>query len=109
VIGEELLRNVPLVHGQGLRIIRSHHERWDGRGYPDRLAGEEIPVGARVFAVVDALDAITSDRPYRKAGPWEKAVREIGEQSGRQFDPSVVEAFLACEPSLHQIFHDVKA
>jgi len=109
VIGEELLRNVPLVHGQGLRIIRSHHERWDGRGYPDRLAGEEIPVGARVFAVVDALDAMTSDRPYRKAGPWERAVREIEEESRRQFDPDVVEAFLACEPSLHQIFHDVKA
>ena len=58
-----------------LSIVRSHHERWDGDGYPDGLAGDDIPLGARVFAVADALDAITSDRPYREHRPWTYAAR----------------------------------
>ncbi len=78
-------------------IVYSHHERWDGEGYPRRLRAEGIPLGARIFAVVDAFDAMTSHRPYRKAMPASKAVAEIVRTSGTQFDPQVVEAFLAAE------------
>ena len=67
--------------------MRSHHERWDGGGYPDGLGGDEIPLGARIFAVADALDAMTSDRPYRRAQPGTSAVDEICDQAGKQFDP----------------------
>lgn len=77
-----------------IRLIRHHHENFDGSGYPDGLAGEEIPLGARIIAVADAFDAITSSRPYRKARSEEFAVREIRNHAGRQFDPAVVEAFL---------------
>ena len=71
-----------------------HHERFDGKGYPRRLKGEEIPLAARVFAVVDMWDALTSDRPYRKAWAPEKALAYIRGQAGKQFDPKVVEIFL---------------
>ena len=74
------------------QMVRSHHERFDGRGYPDRLAGEEIPLAARVLAVADALDAMTSDRPYRKALPLVAALAEIQAQAGAQFCPRVVGA-----------------
>jgi ribonuclease P protein subunit RPR2 len=73
--------------------VRSHHERWDGRGYPDGLAGEEIPLAARVFAVADVLDALTTDRPYRPASTIDQARAMIVAESGRQFDPEVIEAF----------------
>jgi cyclic di-GMP phosphodiesterase len=95
VLGEQLLRGVTFLRGEGLEVVRSHHERWDGKGYPDGRAGTEIPVAARVFAVADALDAMTSDRPYRAAMPWAAAEREIVAQSGKQFDPDVVDAFRA--------------
>jgi putative two-component system response regulator len=75
-------------------IALSHHERWDGTGYPQGLAGESIPVEGRIVAVADVFDALTHDRPYKKAWPVEEALEEIKNQSGRQFDPSVVEAFL---------------
>lgn len=81
-------------------IIRHHHERWDGFGYPDRIRGEEIPIGARVLAVADAFDAMTSDRPYRKALKPDDAIKELQEGAGTQFDPKVVEAFLRIFPSL---------
>ncbi|MGZ4257488.1 MAG: HD domain-containing phosphohydrolase [Gaiellaceae bacterium] len=103
VIGEEMLRGVTLLQGGGLEVVRSHHERWDGSGYPDGRPGTDIPVAARVFAVADALDAMTSDRPYRTAVPWDQAGREIVAQSGRQFDPAVVEAFVEREPLLRRI------
>ncbi|MCS7173600.1 MAG: GAF domain-containing protein [Armatimonadetes bacterium] len=77
-----------------LDIPYAHHERWDGSGYPRGLAGEEIPLGARIFAVVDVYDALISDRPYRRALSQEEAVAYLQEQAGRQFDPRVVEAFL---------------
>ena len=88
ILGEQILARVPLLQGEGLRIIRSHHERWDGTGYPDRLEGEEIPAGARIFFVADALDAMTTDRPYQKARTWNEAVQEIVAEAGHQFDPS---------------------
>ncbi|MFV1258459.1 HD-GYP domain-containing protein, partial [Klebsiella pneumoniae] len=70
LLGEQMLGGVAFLQGEGLRIVRSHHERWDGSGYPDGLAGEEIPLGARIFAVADAVDAITNHRPYRDAQSW---------------------------------------
>jgi response regulator RpfG family c-di-GMP phosphodiesterase len=103
VIGEEMLHGVTLLQGGGLEVVRSHHERWDGDGYPDGRPGTDIPVAARIFAVADALDAMTSDRPYRRAIPWEDAGREIVAQSCRQFDPGVVAAFVKREPLLRRI------
>jgi response regulator RpfG family c-di-GMP phosphodiesterase len=103
VLGEQMLGEVAFLHGEGLRIVRSHHERWDGRGYPDGLAGDEIPLGARVFALADTLDAITSDRPYRDAQPWDVARQEIVAQAGKQFDPAVVDAFCGCEGKMQRI------
>jgi response regulator RpfG family c-di-GMP phosphodiesterase len=109
VLGEQMLSGVTLLQGGGLEVVRSHHERWDGGGYPDGLAGAEIPVAARVFAVADALDAMTSNRPYRDALSWELARTEILAESGRQFDPDVVEAFAASEQVLCGICRDLTA
>ena len=103
VIGAKLLSGVALLQGEGLRVVRSHHERWDGSGYPDRLAETEIPLGARIFAVADALDAMTSDRPYRRAVPWDGAVEEIVAQAGLHFDPGVIAAFARRERRLRQL------
>jgi ribonuclease P protein subunit RPR2 len=103
VLGEQMLGGVAFLQGEGLRVVRSHHERWDGGGYPDGIAGTEIPLGARIFAVADALDAMTSDRPYRRAMSWAAAGREILRESGRQFDPSVVDAFVGRDRALRAI------
>jgi HD-GYP domain-containing protein (c-di-GMP phosphodiesterase class II) len=78
-----------------LPYVLLHHERWDGKGYPCGLAGESIPIEARLLAVADAFDAMTSARPYRAMRPREDAFAELGREAGRQFDPAVVEAFLA--------------
>jgi ribonuclease P protein subunit RPR2 len=107
VLGEQLLSSVALLQGQGLQVVRHHHERWDGRGYPDALVGSEIPLGARVFAVADALDAMTSDRPYRTARSWEEAAAEIAEEAGSQFDPQVVEAFRERDSKLRRIHYEL--
>jgi response regulator RpfG family c-di-GMP phosphodiesterase len=109
VLGEQMLGEVAFLHGEGLKIVRSHHERWDGRGYPDGLAGDEIPLGARVFALADTLDAITSDRPYRDAQPWDVARQEIVGQAGKQFDPAVVDAFRDCEGQMLRIKRQLAA
>ncbi len=93
VIGFEMLRDIAFLSGAAA-VVKFHHEHFDGGGYPEGLSGQQIPLGARVFAVVDALDAMTSDRPYRKAMPWDEAREEIIRHSGTQFDPAVVEAFL---------------
>jgi HD-GYP domain-containing protein (c-di-GMP phosphodiesterase class II) len=98
-----MLGGVAFLQGRGLEVVRAHHERWDGTGYPDATAGTDIPLGARVFAVADTLDAMTSDRPYRRAGRWRDAGVEVLRQSGRQFDPTVVRAFRACEHRLRTI------
>ncbi|MGH3023165.1 MAG: HD domain-containing phosphohydrolase [Gaiellaceae bacterium] len=103
VLGEQMLGGVAFLQGEGLRIVRSHHERWDGSGYPDGVAGTDIPLSARIFAVADALDAMTSDRPYRSALTWGTAGREIVGESERQFDPAVVRAFVAREPALRAV------
>jgi response regulator RpfG family c-di-GMP phosphodiesterase len=103
LLGEQMLGGVAFLQGQGLMIVRSHHERWDGGGYPDGTEGTDIPLAARVFAVADALDAMTSDRPYRPARAWEDAGREIVRESKAQFDPEVVKAFVEREDRLHQI------
>jgi ribonuclease P protein subunit RPR2 len=94
VIGSEIVREIDFL-GDASRVVRSHHERWDGNGYPDGLAGEEIPIAARVFAVADVLDALTTDRPYRPASTFAVAREMIVEGSGSQFDPRVVEAYAA--------------
>jgi putative nucleotidyltransferase with HDIG domain len=93
-VGYQMLRDVPFL-GRASEIVRSHHERFDGAGYPRNLKGEEIPLGARIFAVVDAYDAMTSDRPYRLALSHEEALDEIRHQAGSQFDPVVVAPFFA--------------
>jgi response regulator RpfG family c-di-GMP phosphodiesterase len=92
-IGRRLVENVPFLKG-AIPIIYCHHEKWDGSGYPRGLRGEEIPVGARIFSVVDAFDAMTFDRPYSKAVAFETAYTEIKRCAGTHFDPLVVESFL---------------
>jgi cyclic di-GMP phosphodiesterase len=93
-IGYELVSRVPFL-AAAAEIVLAHQERFDGTGYPQGLMGEEIPLGARIFSVADTLDAMTSDRPYRKALPFTAAREEITRESGRQFDPEVVRIFLA--------------
>ena len=91
-IGERIL--APVIEDTAiLAMVRSHHERWDGLGYPDRLAGEGIPMGARILALADTFDAMTSERPYRSAKTEAFATDEIQRCAGSQFDPAVVEAF----------------
>jgi response regulator RpfG family c-di-GMP phosphodiesterase len=109
VLGEAMLSGVAFLQGEGLRIVRSHHERWDGRGYPDGLAKTDIPLGARIFAVADALDAMTSHRPYRRALSWDAARTEIVRQSARQFDPEIVDAFQNLERELREIRRELAA
>ena len=109
LLGEQVLGGVNFLQGTGLEVVRSHHERWDGEGYPDGRRGEETPLGARIFAVADTLDAMTSHRPYRRALSWKTAHEEIVAGSGRQFDPVVVDAFLATEKSLRQIRRELVA
>jgi putative two-component system response regulator len=104
VLGEQMVGEAALLRGQGARVVRSHHERWDGRGYPDRLARDDIPLGARIFSIADTLDAMTSSRPYRPAGTWDDAVREIAAQAGTQFDPDVVGVFREREDALREIY-----
>jgi cyclic di-GMP phosphodiesterase len=90
--GAQIIRGIDFLEGAG-RIVAQHHERFDGSGYPSRLEGEDICLGARIFAVADAVDAITSDRPYRAAQPFEGAAEELLRCSGVHFDPAIVQAF----------------
>lgn len=92
LIGAEIVRDIEFL-GDATDVVRFHHERWDGTGYPEGLAGEEIPLPARVFAVADVLDALTSDRPYRPASTLAVARDHIVAGSGGHFDPDVVAAF----------------
>ena len=92
--GARIVEPIPFM-GEAVEIVRSHHERFDGTGYPRGLEGEEIPLAARIFAIADSFDAMTSDRPYRSALSTDEAVAEILAGSGTQFDPVCVEAFEA--------------
>ena len=96
VYAYQMLSRIEYLH-PALDIPYCHHEKWDGSGYPQGLKGEEIPLPARIFAVVDTYDALTNHRPYRKAWPKEKALEYLHEQSGKHFDPRVVEVFLALD------------
>ena len=90
--GQQILRGIEFLEGAA-RVVAQHHEKWDGTGYPFGLRQEEIDICARIFAVADAFDAITSDRVYRRGKPYEAAAQELDDWAGRQFDPKVVEAF----------------
>jgi HD-GYP domain-containing protein (c-di-GMP phosphodiesterase class II) len=92
-LGYEILRGIDFLQ-DAAEVVYAHHERFDGSGYPRGLKGDEIPLGARVFSIVDAYNAMTSHRPYRKALPHYKALEEIKRNAGTQFDPEIVRAFL---------------
>jgi len=92
VHGQQILRGIEFLEGAA-RVVAQHHEKWDGSGYPLGLSGEDIDICARIFAVADAFDAITSDRVYRKGKPYQAAADELDAWAGKQFDPKVVEAF----------------
>lgn len=94
IIGYQMVKRIPFL-AEAAQIVLTHQERYDGRGYPAGLSGSDIPLGARIFAVADTLDAMTSDRPYRKALSLHQAIEEIRKEAGRQFDPEVVRAFLS--------------
>jgi two-component system cell cycle response regulator len=102
VIGERILGSAPAL-GLAAKIVRSTHERWDGTGYPDRLARAEIPLGSRIISVCDAFDAMTSDRPYAAALAHADALRELFRCAGTQFDPEVVEAFASVQSDLAEL------
>ena len=95
--GQKILRNIKFLEGAA-KIVCQHHEQWDGSGYPYSLRGETIDLGARIFAVVDAFDAMVSDRVYRKGRPYQDALKELERCSGTQFDPMIVEAFKQIPP-----------
>lgn len=94
IIGYRMCSRIDFLQGAA-KIVLHHHERWDGSGYPDGLAGEDIPLGARIFAIADALDAMITERPYRQAISFEEAAAEIARNRGTQFDPQVVDVFLS--------------
>jgi two-component system cell cycle response regulator len=94
VVGERILARSPQLRAIA-PLVRASHERWDGKGYPDGLAGEEIPLGARIISICDAYDAMTHDRPYRPARSAQEALAELHRGAGRRFDPRLVAVFLA--------------
>jgi putative nucleotidyltransferase with HDIG domain len=103
--GYDMLRNIPFL-SETAEIVYSHQEHFDGKGYPRGLSGSEIPLGARIFSIADTLDAITSDRPYRRVRSFDDAREEILRCSGTQFDPSVVEAFLKIP---NELWHELRS
>ncbi|MBS2033722.1 HD domain-containing protein [bacterium] len=107
-IGSEMLANIHFLQA-ALQGVRHHHERWDGKGYPDGLAGPQIPLWARIIAVADSFDAMTQDRPYRKALEPEAARAEIQSKAGTQYDPQIVSAFVECWETIMNISHKTEA
>jgi HD-GYP domain-containing protein (c-di-GMP phosphodiesterase class II) len=104
-IGYTILRSIEFL-APAAEIVLCHQERWDGKGYPNGLEGIDIPLGARIFAIVDTMDAMTSDRPYRKALSFDAALAEIRACSGTQFDPTISEAFLSIPAEQWIAIHD---
>ena len=102
LVGAQIVAPITFL-GDAVELVRHHHERFDGHGYPDGLRGEQIPLSARIFSVADAFDAMTSDRPYRDAIGMERALEEIESGAGSQFDPEVVRAFVRM---VHEEPHD---
>ena len=94
VLGERVLEQIPYLSGIARDVVACHHERWDGTGYPTGLGGTEIPTAARIFALADSFDAMTNDRPYRRAMTVADAIDEIIESSGTQFEPALADAFV---------------
>jgi len=107
LIGEDILRPISLLHPL-LPGVRHHHEKYDGTGHPDGLRGEEIPIEARIMAVADAFDAMTSSRPYRKPMPEEEALAELRAAAGTQFDPRVVGAFEQIYPAVKRTLEHLR-
>lgn len=95
LIGVQIVSHMRSLDERALQVIRNHHERFDGKGYPDALEAEDIPLAARVFTVVDSFDAMTTDRPYRRALSFDQALERLRSGAGSQFDPMVVDAFIA--------------
>ena len=106
VIGADMLRGIDFLE-RVLPSSRHHPERWDGNGYPDQVREDEIPLGARILAVADALDAMTSDRPYRAARTFEYAKGEILKGSGSHFDPEVVTALIKSQREIETMMTEV--
>jgi len=90
VVGAEIVEQIRFPYPVA-PIVRSHHEKWNGGGYPDGLSGESIPIGARILAAVDCLDALASDRQYRRALPLDEAIKIVQSEAGKSYDPAVVE------------------
>ncbi len=99
-LGANIVDRIPHLTGIARDVVASHHEAWNGGGYPNGMQGEQIPLVARIFAVVDSFDAMTNDRPYRRARPASEALAEIERCAGTQFDPEVVRAFVTLARSL---------
>jgi putative nucleotidyltransferase with HDIG domain len=102
VKGVAILETIPAM-APAIPLVRSHHERWDGKGYPDGLSGKDIPRLARIVAVADTFDAMTSDRPYRAGMPPRKAFKEVENQAGLQFDPECAAAFLKMQDDVVRV------
>jgi HD-GYP domain-containing protein (c-di-GMP phosphodiesterase class II) len=102
-LGEALIRRLRILSPLVRDVVACHHERWDGQGYPRRLAGVKIPLAARIFAVVDAFDAMTQVRPYRQPVSAKEALQELDHCAGSQFDPTVIEAFLSTPKDSHLV------
>jgi putative nucleotidyltransferase with HDIG domain len=108
-LGYQLLRNIPFLQ-EAAEIVYSHQERYDGSGYPRGLRGDQIPLGARIFAIADTFDAITSDRPYRAAQSIPSGRREIERHASKQFDPEIVKVFLSVPEKIWQdLRHEIEA
>jgi ribonuclease P protein subunit RPR2 len=107
-VGADILHHIEFLD-EAKTVVRHHHERWDGAGYPDGLTGEEIPLVARVFALADTLDALTSARPYRPAISFPDARRLIAEEAGTQFDPAVVAAYATLPDETFENIRDLLA
>jgi len=103
--GYKIISRIPFLT-EAAEIVYSHQERYDGLGYPRGLKGDEIPLGARIFAIADTLDAMRSDRPYRAAQSIEAARKEIAAWSGRQFDPQIVKVFLEMPDNIWEDLRD---